>query len=134
MILLDTSFLIAYEVDTDINHENAVPLMERVVKNEFGMALISDYIFDETVTVALNKTKDLNKAVLIGTTLRNSSITSKINDIDFEETWEIFKAQKNTKLSFTDCTSLAVMKRMNIRNIATFDQDFKKIKWITVVS
>ena len=35
--------------------------------------------------------------------------------------------------SFTDCTTLALMEKENIKNIATFDKDFKKIKEINVI-
>ena len=44
----------AFEVDTDSNHENASAVRVRIVKNEFGPALISDYIFDEAVTAVIN--------------------------------------------------------------------------------
>lgn len=133
MILLDTSFLIAYEVDTDSNHERAVSLRERITREEFGPLIISDYIFDEILTVTFSKTKNLEKTIIIGMELRNSSILIKLNDKDFEETWELFKKQKNTKFSFTDSSNVALMKRMGIKNIATFDEDFKKIKEINVI-
>lgn len=133
MIFLDTSFLVAFEVDTDSNYKNASNIMDKIMQNEFGTALISDYIFDETLTAMLNKTKNLEKSINTGIGIKNSFLVEKINDEDFDDAWKLFKSQKGTKLSFTDCTNLAVMKRMNIRNIATFDGDFKKIKEINVV-
>ena len=133
MILLDTSFLVAFEVDMDSNHEKASNLMDKIIRNEFGTALLSDYIFDETVTVTFHKTKKLNSAIKAGTSIRNSFGIEKINDKDFDETWVLFRNQKSTKLSFTDCTNLAVMKRMNIRNIATFDEEFTRINNVNVV-
>jgi len=48
--------------------------------------------------------------------------------------WNIFKEQKNNKLSFTDCTNIAIMRINKIKNIATFDKDFKDIEGINVVS
>ena len=133
MIFLDTSYLVALEIDGDSNHENAVILMNKILNSEFGKPIISDYIFDETVTVTFSKTKSLEKASKLGTSLKKSSMT-KINDKDFEETWELFKKQTDTKLSFTDCSNLVIMKRMGIKNIATFDGDFRKIKEINVIS
>lgn len=133
MIFLDTSFLIAFEVDTDSNHEKASGLMDRIVQNEFGETLISDYIFDEALTAIINKTKDLEKAINAGVGMKSSFLLEKINDRDFDAAWDLFRNQKGTKFSFTDCTNLAVVRRMNIKNIATFDEDFKKIKEITVI-
>lgn len=132
MIFLDTSFLVALEVDEDSNHENAVILMNKILNSEFGRPLISDYTFDETVTITFSKTKSLEKASKLGTVLKKSAIT-KITDKDFEETWELFKKQADTRLSFTDCSNLVIMKRLGIKNIATFGEDFKKIKEINVI-
>ncbi|MFA4820006.1 MAG: PIN domain-containing protein [Candidatus Aenigmatarchaeota archaeon] len=131
MIFLDTSFLVALGVDADSNHKNAVELMNRILEGKAGETVISDYIFDETVTITYSKTKNLEKATKLGTSLKKS-VLIKLNDKDFEETWELFKKQADTKLSFTDCSSLVIMKRLGIKNIATFDEDFKKIREINV--
>ena len=57
----------------------------------------------------------------------------KVDREIFDNAWQIFKEQKNTKLSFTDCTILAIMRNEGISNIATFDKDFKKIDGINVI-
>ncbi|MBI5036207.1 type II toxin-antitoxin system VapC family toxin [Candidatus Micrarchaeota archaeon] len=36
-------------------------------------------------------------------------------------------------ISFTDCSTLVLMKRHGIKNIATFDSGFRKVKWLKVV-
>ena len=41
--------------------------------------------------------------------------------------------EKLERLSFTDCTIVAFMKTFNIKSLATFDKEFKKIKEIQVV-
>ena len=134
MIFLDTSYLVALEIDSDSNHEAAVKIRDRIIGGEFGNSFISDYIFDETMTVNFARTKNLEKTARIGHDLRNSSILIKLEESDFEESWQLFKNQEGTKLSFTDCSNLAIMKRMSIKNMATFDGDFKKIKEVKVVS
>ncbi len=133
MILLDTSFLLSVEVEGDSNHNKAVHIRDEIVKGAFGAAAITDYIFDETVTVTFGRTKNLGKAVLIGDSLKSASEVLKVDEADIEHAWKLFKNQKSTKLSFTDCTTLAVMKRNSIENIATFDDDFKKIEGTRVV-
>jgi len=134
MILLDSSFLISVEVKTDQNHERAVKIMEKIIKGEFGRPIISDYVFDETITVTFGKTKDLAKSVLVGENLKISTEIIKVDDEIFDDGWGIFKGQKVTKFSFTDCTIVSLMRKENITNIATFDEDFKKVKGINVVS
>jgi len=134
MIFLDSSFLVSVEVETDQNHEKAIKIRDEIIEGKFDKTVISDYIFDETITVTFGKTKDLNKAVLVGSNLKKSAEMIKIDEKSFEEAWEIFKNQKDTTFSFTDCTTVTLIKKENIANIATFDKDFKKIKGINVIS
>ncbi|MEK6909849.1 MAG: PIN domain-containing protein [Candidatus Aenigmatarchaeota archaeon] len=134
MIFLDSSFLVSVEVETDQNHEKAIKIRDEIIEGKFDKTVISDYIFDETVTVTFGKTKDLNKAVLVGSNLKKSAEMIKVDEKSFEEAWDIFKGQKDTKFSFTDCTIVSLMRKENITNIATFDEDFKKVKGINVVS
>lgn len=133
MIFLDSSFLIALEIETDTNHEKATMIMEKIINKNFGNPVISDYIFDETITVTFRKTKNLEKAVTLGTNLLNSSEMLKIDEADFENAWKLFESQKNARFSFTDCTNLVLMKRTNMINIATFDEEFGKIKEINAI-
>lgn len=133
MIFLDSSFIVAFEVKKDENHEKAVKISEGIINGNFGEAFISDYMLDETVTVTLNKTKDLNKAVLVGENLMSSFKMLKIEEETLKKAWQIFKNQHETLFSFTDCTILALMKENNIKYIATFDEDFSKIKEINVI-
>jgi predicted nucleic acid-binding protein len=132
LIILDSSVLVASEVDGDINHERAVKLLREVAKEKFGKVFTSDYIFDETVTVTLVRTKNLRKAILAGTYIMDSTEVLKVDSSTFEKAWEIFKRQKKVTFSFTDCTILALMQEKGIKNIATFDEDFKKINVIGV--
>ncbi len=133
MIFLDSSFLVSVEVEADQNHERAIGIRDEIIKGKFGKAVISDYIFDETVTVTFGRTKDLKKTVLVGTGLRESAEMLKIDDENFEDAWSLFKKQKTTKFSFTDCSTIAVMKAKDIKNIATFDKDFAKVKNLNVI-
>jgi predicted nucleic acid-binding protein len=133
MIFLDSSFLVAVEVKTDQNHEKAIKIRDEIIRGKFGGTFISDYIFDETITVTFGRTKKLQKAVLVGNQLKASSKILKVNEKVFNKAWEIFKKQKETHFSFTDCTTIVIMDENKIKNIATFDEDFKKIKEINVI-
>ncbi len=133
MIFLDTSFLVALEVETDQNHVKAIEVRDKIIEGNFWKAIISDYIFDEMLTTTLQKTGDLKKAVRVGENLRNSLEIINLELEILEEAWLIFKEQKDIKFSFTDCTILATTEGNIIKNIATFDKDFEKIKEINVI-
>jgi len=134
MIFLDSSYLVSLEIDTDINHEKAVQLNKEIAKGKFGRLFISDYIFDETLTVTLRKTKKLSKAVLVGNSIFAFAEIKPVSEEIFTDSWNFFKNQKSTKLSFTDCTTVMLMQSNGIKNIVTFDEDFKKIETFNVIS
>jgi len=134
MIFLDSSFVVAYKVENDEHHDKAIDIMIGISEGKYGDVVISDYVFDEVVTVLSNKTKNIRASIEVGDILLISSDILYLNKEIFENAWRIFKEQEGTKFSFIDCSNLAVMERMGIKNIATFDGDFKKIKGIEVVN
>jgi len=133
MIFLDTSFIIAFYNTRDENHVKAKNMIPDIVNSKYGPLYTSDYVFDETVTVAFVRLRNLRRAIRIGEYLRKSVGLIEVASQNFEDAWRIFKKQKETDFSFTDCTSISIIKRMNIRNIATFDRDFLKLKEVNVI-
>ena len=134
MIILDTSFVVSYKIEDDTNHRKAAELMKEIAEGKYGEVIISDYIFDEAVTVILVRSKSLSLAVETGNDLRKYANIDKIGNDILDSAWEVFSGQKDTKFSFTDCTTLSMMERKKIVHIATFDAEFRKMKSIIVVS
>jgi hypothetical protein len=133
MIILDTSFIVSYFNERDENNAKAVELMESISNLEFGPVYMTDYIFDETVTVSFVRLKNLLKAVEIGRYLLKSLRIIEVDKTTFYKAWEIFRKQKTTDFSFTDCTTISVMLDNEIKNIATFDEDFKRTKGFNAI-
>jgi len=100
--------------------------MRRILKGEFGAAYTSDYVIDEAVTTALTRTKRLELAIDIGEFILSSPriIKLRVSEDAFNAAWELFKSLKERFLSFTDCTSLALMEKNGIKRIASFDSGF----------
>jgi len=98
-----------------------------------GGPFISDYIFDETVTGIFIGSKNLKLAVEYGNELVASLEIFEVNEEAFGKAWKIFSGQRNSKLSFTDCTTIAVMNTHSVRQIATFDDDFQDVEGISAI-
>ena len=64
MILIDSNVLIAYFNEADKNHILARQVLKRIENSSYGDAIISDYIFNELITVTLLKKKSKKKAKL----------------------------------------------------------------------
>ena len=135
-IFVDTGIFAAFSMKRDPYHKNATKIVEQIVKGEYGPALTSDYIYTETLTLVLKRTKRcdvaLNAAAIFsrGTSkkwLNLIKITSELSETALEK----FRSYCEDEMSFTDCTSLVVLEKYGLGRIATFDQNFKG-KCITV--
>lgn len=133
MIFLDTSFILAMDLEKDQYHNAAVDISKGVISGRYGGTYISDYIFDEVLTFVLAKTKSVERAVEAGKYIGEAAKILKVGGRTFDTAWQIFKDQKGTKFSFTDCTTMALMEENGIGNIATFDEEFSKVSALSVV-
>ena len=122
MIFIDSSVFIAYANTKDFHHEKAVEIFGNAAEGIYGKALFSDYIFAEVVTVMLLKTGFIHTEKFGKYLLSSEFELLRVDKKAFERTWEIFRRIKT--MSFTDCSSLALMEFLEIRKIATFDKGF----------
>lgn len=124
-IFIDTSLLVSYYNKKDENHEKALKIMPEILNESFGKVFVSDYIFDEVVTVALVRTKSHENAKLIGSDLLNANMLYlKVNENIFMAAWKYFL--EKAPMSFTDFTIIAMIKAYKIDYLATFDKILAK--------
>ncbi len=126
MIFVDTSAFLAIENRRDTYHAQSLNFRDSYLKT--GHTLItSDYVLDESYTIIRLRAGHII-TVKFGEVLRKSQliyieyITAEI----IEKAWDIFKTFVDHDFSFTDCTSFALMERLNISNVFTFDAHFKE--------
>lgn len=95
--------------------------------------VVSDYVFDETIT-RIRMVRGHASAVLAGEALRSSTTVrfERLTDSDFETAWEKFVSYSDQRLSFTDCTIIAMAQRLRVRRIFAFDDDFVRIGLETI--
>ena len=120
---LDSSFIISYSLEDDVNHERALELAEDIFKDD---CYILGYVINEVVTVMGNKS-NLNYAkktyyILVD----NFKILPEHENKNFNNDVMYIYSQFNTKLSFTDCSIIKVMEKNNISNLVSFDKYFDK--------
>lgn len=133
MLLLDSSFLIAYHNTRDVHHAAAERAMVRIVAGEWGRAALLDYVFLEVVTVLLAR-RGRAVASDVGATLLRAGEVDFIPCSDlFLDTLETFRNQPKGNLSFTDSAIVTVALRNAPGFVATFDRDFHGIKGVSVV-
>ena len=133
MLILDSSFLIAYHNKNDVHHLASSKIMEDVLSGKFGAALLLEYVFLEVVTVLLAR-RGLAVAASVATTLLQAREVEFVPCSDlFADTLETFRTQKKATLSFTDAALVVVARRHEGSPIATFDKDFRQVEGVSVL-
>lgn len=129
-VLVDTGVLYADHDRDAARHQSAETALTAVYRGEYGQPYVTDYLFDEAVTVALRRTGRHAAAVTLGRRLRGADDYPTVFEIlridraTFGDAIELFEAYDDQALSFTDATSIAVCEARGIDGILSFDDDF----------
>jgi predicted nucleic acid-binding protein len=125
-VFIDTGIFVALHNADDEFHLRSKELMKQALKSDFGRIFTSDYIIDEAVTTALVRTKRHDLAHDLGRSIIESPRITKlwVGEDVFELAWKKFSAFKDKFLSFTDCTSIAIIETRAIKQIMSFDRGF----------
>jgi len=130
-IFLDTSFLVAFYNKRDKNHSKARRLISEADKQT--TFVISDYIFDEILTVLLVRggkslSVDAGRKILED---ERVDILQVDEDV-FKRAWLVYQSFLDKEWSFTDCISYVLMKNLSIDIGASFDEHFNQFGFATL--
>lgn len=126
-VFVDTSAWIALNDKSDQYHNKAAAKSSEIKRQKIEL-ITSEHIIDESITLIRYRVSH-HAAVVFGDALLNSGIVEIINiaEENIVRAWEIFKKYEDKELSFTDCTSFAIMEKMKLHKAFTFDEHFKKV-------
>jgi len=125
-VFVDTSGFKAIIDKEDDFHEESI-LIWKQLKEKKAAVITSNYILDETFTL-LRARCGLKTSFKFRQALEESAPVLNIYRVtikDEKEAWKWFKKDWRN-LSFTDCISFAMMKRLDIKKAVSFDKHFKR--------
>lgn len=125
-IFVDTSFFKALIDIKDDFHLPAVDIWKGIIKNK-TVLITTNFILDETFTL-IRVRNGLEAALEFKDKLAEGLRRIKLIRVmiqDEANAWNWF-SNNWRDLSFTDCTSFAVMKRLGIVRAAAFDRHFAR--------
>ncbi|MEF8906195.1 MAG: type II toxin-antitoxin system VapC family toxin [Haloarculaceae archaeon] len=129
-VLVDTGVLYA-DHDTDATrHEVAAEALDAVYDGELGQPYISDYVFDEAITLARTRTGSFASAKRLSDRLRGRGEYPRVFEMlhvsmaVFADAVAVFERYDDQQLSFTDATIVALIERHAIDSVLSFDDDF----------
>jgi predicted nucleic acid-binding protein len=129
-VFVDTGVLYA-DHDTDATRHNvASDALEAVYDGTYGLPYVSDYIYDEAVTLTLKRGGSFDAAKQLGDRLRGvdpypqTYEMLRVSAAAFTDAVDVFERYDDQELSFTDATSAALIERHGIDAVLSFDDDF----------
>lgn len=120
-IFVDTSAWYAMIDKNDRDHTAAVTKIQILDRP----LVTSNYILDEILTLLKSKLGS-TLAVPFGQKLWDQEMSAliRITEEDEERAWGIFRHYNDKGFSFTDCTSFALMERLDMNTVFAFDDHF----------
>ncbi len=127
MILVDTSAWLAITDVRDGNHPAALGYHRELLTGRSGRLLTTDYMLDETLTRIRKRSGEMTARRFVeGLDSSESVQLIWITLNHYRTARTTFLDQGARSWSFTDCTSLAVMRELGIGVAFSFDSDFRK--------
>ena len=133
MIVLDSSFLVAYHNTRDTHHKAAAEVMARFLDGEWGRGLLLEYVFLEVVTVLMAR-----RGARVASDVADILLAARELDLVpcselFIEAVETFRGQKTTRLGFVDATIVNLARDRADGLVATFDKELGGVRGIQVI-
>ncbi|MBX0325389.1 type II toxin-antitoxin system VapC family toxin [Halomicroarcula sp. F13] len=129
-VLVDTGVLYA-DHDTDsARHTAASDALETVYDGEHGQPYVSEYVYDEAVTLTLKRSNSIEAAHRLGRRLRGTGSFPEVYEILhvshalFTDGIDVFERYDDQNLSFTDSILVAQAEHHDIDAVLSFDDDF----------
>jgi predicted nucleic acid-binding protein len=132
VIVVDSSFVLAYCNLRDVNHALAAKAFERLAAGQWGKGLILDWVFIEVVTVLKRKCGSL-AAFEASSYLRHAHQLEFVQGSElFRSALSFFEADAHSPLGFVDHAVATVARQRCGGKVLTFDAAFRGLPGITV--
>ena len=132
-VIVDTNVLVGSWLTDDPLHASAGAALRKAARGAWGTLLVSDYVVDEAITLARQRSHrhsvaDGLAAYLLGEPPHTRSFAlARVGEEEFHLARAIFHEHPDRLLSFTDCTIIALVQRMRLQGVLSFDRGFDGI-------
>ena len=122
LILAEPSALIALMDHSHPFHQSAVDFLETTKIRNYKLITTNHILVN--VCDDIRRHYDFRTAAAISAALRNSRLIriETLTPDDEDEAWRIFQSVSSTKWSFWRCSAAAVMNRLKISTLFTFEK------------
>ncbi|MDD3754812.1 MAG: type II toxin-antitoxin system VapC family toxin [Methanobacterium sp.] len=129
MIFIDSTFFIALVLEDDQWHQQALKLIPKLDEAD---KLISEFILSETITMVGSRSGGKAGKQVYEYMMESCNIHRQDKSV-YDQVIKTYLKYDGT-LSFTDASTVEIMRSFNINEIVSFDSDFDKVKGIIRIS
>jgi predicted nucleic acid-binding protein len=122
-ILADSDFFIALYKKDDSNHKKAVSLLKTLPGVEL---LMSVFVYSEVATVLSQRVSQKTAHYFMDDIRTHGAEVIQSDSMLFEHAKQIFRGQISKNVSFTDVVNMALAQAQGIKEIVSFDTDYKR--------
>jgi len=132
-VIVDTGVLYADHDRDASRHDVASDALDTVYDGELGLPFVSDYVYDEAITLTLRRAGSFSAAKRLGDRLRGvdpypaAYEMLHVSAAVFADAVDVFERYDDQRLSFTDATTVALCRRHDVDSVLSFDDDFDGI-------
>jgi len=124
-VFVDSEFWVSLSDPQEVRHGRTIEMVKEF-RVEESFLVTSNFVLDETFTI-IRKRQGIYRVRKFQRLLAefgNKLIPERVTVGDEEEAWKWFWYDWKD-LSYTDCTSFALMKRLKLTHAVTFDEHFE---------
>lgn len=132
-VLVDSSayFVLANVKDGD--HNKARSILRRA-NTEHWRLFTTNFVLAETHALLLKRLNRLVAVTFVGQVYQGSTTIVRVSEVDERRAWEIITRYDDKDFSLTDATSFAVMERLGIAHVFTFDHHFAQYGFVALTT
>lgn len=129
-VFVDTGVLYAHHDADASRHDAALGAMNAVNRGSYGQPYVSDYVYDEAVTLTRARAGGFGPAREISRRIcgvgEYPSVLEMVHVTPgrFREAVDAFERYDDQSLSFTDATTVALVDHRDLDAVLSFDDDF----------
>ena len=122
-MFIDTSAFCALTTPRDLHNQTAKAIYKQFPKGKTAF-YTSDYVLDEVYTLLKIRSNQAVAVKFMDRIAKSSLIVLRVADTIDEAAKAIFRQYDDKRLSFTDCTSFALINEFNLDAVFAFDSHF----------
>lgn len=129
-VFVDTGLFYAVQNRRARHHAEARRALADLATGRLGTLFTSSFVYDETVTLTLKRTRRFEEAKTAGDRILGRGgfprafVLLHVDAARFRAAVEVFERYPDQGLSFTDATTVALMEERGIDRVASFDDGF----------